>query len=397
MGSATPISTCAWRSRSGTGRTRSSRSGSSASRATRATTARTPRSTGGTSTPRRRTPGCAGATSIPRRAFPYEDLVEENARRGFGDPEYELLDTDALADDRYWDIEVDYAKAGPEDLCLRVRIRNAGPDAAELHLLPTLWFRNRWSWGDGRDAPVIREDARRARGARRRRDDDAHGRRGARGAVLQQRDEHAAPLGPARPALSEGRHQRPRRDRRADRRSRPHRDEGGPVVPAARRRRGDGRGAAAAELVEPRRGQGLGVDAARPGRRGRRVLRRAGSGRDAGGARRHAAGVRRDALEQAVLPLRRRPLAARGSRSACAAGRAPGGPQRGVAPRRQPRRDLDAGQVGVPLVRGVGPGLPLHHARARRPRVRQGAAAARDARVVHAPQRPAAGVRVELR
>ena len=75
---------------------------------------------------------------------------------------------------------------------------------------------------------------RRARRERRRRDDDAHGRRRARGAVLQQRDEHAAPLGPARPAVSEGRHQRPRRDRRADRRPRPHRDEGGPVVPAAR-------------------------------------------------------------------------------------------------------------------------------------------------------------------
>ena len=105
----------------------------------------------------------------PQRAFPYEDLVEENARRGFGDPEYELLDTDALADDRYWDIEVDYAKSGPEDLCLRVRIRNAGPDAAELHLLPTLWFRNRWSWGDGRDAPVIREDG----GALVAHDDDA--------------------------------------------------------------------------------------------------------------------------------------------------------------------------------------------------------------------------------
>jgi hypothetical protein len=72
----------------------------------------------------------------PQRAFPYEDLVTENARRGFGDPEYELLDTDALAEDRYWDIEVDYAKAGPEDLCLRVRVRNAGPDAPNCTCFP---------------------------------------------------------------------------------------------------------------------------------------------------------------------------------------------------------------------------------------------------------------------
>ena len=169
----------------------------------------------------------------PQRAFPYEDLVEENARRGFGDPEYELLDTDALADDRYWDIEVDYAKSGPEDLCLRVRIRNAGPDAAELHLLPTLWFRNRWSWGDGREAPVIREEG----GALVAHDDDATMTLTGDGepeALFCNNETNTQRLwGQRRPALSEGRHQRPRRDRRADRRSRPHRDEGGPLVPAA--------------------------------------------------------------------------------------------------------------------------------------------------------------------
>ena len=67
-------------------------------------------------------------------------------RRDRRAPEYELLDTGAFEQDRYWDIEVDYAKAAPDDLCVRVRVRNAGPEAAELHVLPTLWFRNRWSW-----------------------------------------------------------------------------------------------------------------------------------------------------------------------------------------------------------------------------------------------------------
>jgi mannosylglycerate hydrolase MGH1-like protein len=93
----------------------------------------------------------------PQAAFPYEALVEENARRGRGAPEYELLDTGAFDEDRYWDVTVDYAKAAPEDICLRVRVRNAGPEAATLHVLPTLWFRNRWSWDPAVARPQISE------------------------------------------------------------------------------------------------------------------------------------------------------------------------------------------------------------------------------------------------
>ncbi|MDX6724346.1 MAG: hypothetical protein QOD73_2750, partial [Solirubrobacteraceae bacterium] len=89
----------------------------------------------------------------------YQGLIDENHRRGRHDPEYELLDAGAFADDRYWDIEVQYAKAAPDDICLLVRIRNAGPDAAALHVLPTLWFRNRWSWDPGAYRPAIRDDA----------------------------------------------------------------------------------------------------------------------------------------------------------------------------------------------------------------------------------------------
>jgi len=82
----------------------------------------------------------------PQAEFPYARLLEENRRRGRSDREFELADTGVFDGDRYWQIEADYAKAAPDDVCVRLRIRNAGPDAAELHALPTLWFRNRWSW-----------------------------------------------------------------------------------------------------------------------------------------------------------------------------------------------------------------------------------------------------------
>jgi hypothetical protein len=87
----------------------------------------------------------------PQRAFPYADLVEENRRRGRSEPEYELIDTGAFEDDRYFDVFVEYAKVDAEDLLMRVTVCNRGPDAAPLHVLPTVWFRNTWSWnGDQR-------------------------------------------------------------------------------------------------------------------------------------------------------------------------------------------------------------------------------------------------------
>ncbi len=94
----------------------------------------------------------------PQAPFPYTDLIAENARRDRQVGEYELLDTGAFDGDRYWEITVDYAKAAPDDLCLRVQVRNAGPDPATLHLLPTLWFRNRWSWDPKVEKPSIHED-----------------------------------------------------------------------------------------------------------------------------------------------------------------------------------------------------------------------------------------------
>jgi hypothetical protein len=81
----------------------------------------------------------------PQAAFPYTDLVETNRCRSKNDMEYELLDTGVFKDDRYFDIFVEYAKDGPEDILVRITAANRGPEAAELHLLPTLWFRNDWS------------------------------------------------------------------------------------------------------------------------------------------------------------------------------------------------------------------------------------------------------------
>ena len=82
----------------------------------------------------------------PQAAFPYQDLIAENGRRSRFDPEYELLDTGAFDQDRYWITEVCYAKADPDDLLMAITVTNAGPAADTLHLLPTAWFRNTWSW-----------------------------------------------------------------------------------------------------------------------------------------------------------------------------------------------------------------------------------------------------------
>jgi hypothetical protein len=83
----------------------------------------------------------------PQAAFPYTDLVETNRLRSRHDLEYELLDTGVFDDDRYFDVEVEYAKAGPDDIVCRVTVHNRAAEAAPIHLLPTLWFRNTWSWG----------------------------------------------------------------------------------------------------------------------------------------------------------------------------------------------------------------------------------------------------------
>ncbi len=91
----------------------------------------------------------------PQAAFPYEQLLEENRKRNRTQPEYELADTGIFKDDRYFDVEVEYAKADSEDLLVRINVTNRGPDAAPIQVLPTLWFRNTWSWGRDPRRPSI--------------------------------------------------------------------------------------------------------------------------------------------------------------------------------------------------------------------------------------------------
>ena len=93
----------------------------------------------------------------PQREYPYRDLVETNRRRSKEELEYELLDTGIFEGDRYFDVFLEYAKSGPEDILIKMSVHNRGKEAARLHLLPTLWFRNTWSSGDEGEKPVLRE------------------------------------------------------------------------------------------------------------------------------------------------------------------------------------------------------------------------------------------------
>jgi hypothetical protein len=84
----------------------------------------------------------------PQSAFPYTELIDENRSRAGKGPEYELLDTGVFNDNRYFDVEVEYAKAAPEDICIRIQAYNRGPKIAPLHILPQFWFRNTWAWSE---------------------------------------------------------------------------------------------------------------------------------------------------------------------------------------------------------------------------------------------------------
>jgi hypothetical protein len=101
----------------------------------------------------------------PQTTFPYAWVIEENRRRGRHDFEFELLDTGVFDADRYFDVYAEYAKAGVEDILIRISVANRGPEPAQLHLLPTLWFRNTWSWGNTEPRPNLRKAKNRGKGA----------------------------------------------------------------------------------------------------------------------------------------------------------------------------------------------------------------------------------------
>ncbi|WP_433974572.1 MGH1-like glycoside hydrolase domain-containing protein [Tunturiibacter lichenicola] len=92
----------------------------------------------------------------PQGAYPYDDLVKTNRERGRGGAEYELLDTGIFNEDKYFDVFVEYAKASAEDLGIKISVANRGPEAATLHLLPTVWFRNTWMWSDAGSKPELK-------------------------------------------------------------------------------------------------------------------------------------------------------------------------------------------------------------------------------------------------
>jgi hypothetical protein len=91
----------------------------------------------------------------PHAAYPYEQLVEESRRRGKLDPEYELVDTGIFDQSRYFDVFVEYAKVAPQDILIRIEVSNRGPESAPIHILPTLWFRNTWTWGRDATHPSV--------------------------------------------------------------------------------------------------------------------------------------------------------------------------------------------------------------------------------------------------
>ena len=93
----------------------------------------------------------------PQREYPYGDLIDTNRRRSREEFEYELLDTGVFGEDRYFDVFVEYAKEGPEDILVRMTVHNRGPEAARVRVLPTLWFRNTWSWDVDQPKPLLRE------------------------------------------------------------------------------------------------------------------------------------------------------------------------------------------------------------------------------------------------
>jgi hypothetical protein len=97
-----------------------------------------------------------GLYKYPQAEYPYARLVEENRRRGRTEPEFEILDTGVFDDGRYFDVTVDYAKGGPDDILIRISVDNRGPEAATLHLLPTVWVRDIWTWESRTDRPRLR-------------------------------------------------------------------------------------------------------------------------------------------------------------------------------------------------------------------------------------------------
>ncbi len=346
----------------------------------------------------------------PQSAYPYDKLVATNRRRSRHELEYELLDTGVFDQDRYFDVFVEYAKAAPEDILVQITVCNRGPEPATLHVLPTVWFRNVWS-SAGR-APQARLQQVAA---------------GAAGSVIAvshpDLGERFLYSDGAAELLFTENETNTQRIVRVPNRTPYVKDGINDYIVHGRRNavNPDRQGTkASAHYLAHRRGRGIPDPAPAAERRGARAarerclrgLRRADGGAPAGGRRvlrlghpciagcrrgqRDAPGDRRHAVVQAVLLLRCRHVA-HGARRRPVQPEAESLPQRPLAPHAQRRHHLDARQVGIPLVRGLGPGLPRPRPEPGRRGFRQ-APTGPDARgSVPPPERAAARLRVELR
>ena len=262
----------------------------------------------------------------PQAAFPY-DAARPPRPRARTTPSSSCSTPASFDDDRYWSVDVTYAKASPTEVLMRIELENHGPDEATLDVLPTLWFRNTWSWDDGATRPRHRG---RRRGARRRRPprSPATGsrRRPAptarsprRCSARTRRTRRASSASDADDAVPEGRHQRPRRLRRRDRQPGRRRHEGRAALPRDRRRPAArpscGCGCTSrGERSRPRAGRPRAFDevvAAREADADEFYAALAPDGTDAEHDADPAPGLRRARLEQADVPVPRAPLARR--------------------------------------------------------------------------------------
>ena len=314
----------------------------------------------------------------PQAAYPYDDLVADERAAGRGPISSTSCSTRASSTTIATSTSmVEYAKATPDDIAVRITVTNRGPEAATLHLLPTLWFRNTWSWGgDDRDRrPAARSATDRRRPRRRsslhairswRAAPDVRGRR--RAPVHRERDEHRAARGRAKSdAVREGRYRRlsrPRSKRMPSTRSGSARRRRPTIALTGRARRGsaDDRGsgwsADGTSTAEPASPRSTRIVERAPRARRTRSTRRS--------SRRPSTRTPRCVMRQALagmlwskqdVPLRR-PSLARASTGSTRSPPATGETAIGTGSTCRRRRHLDAGQVGVPVVRGLGPRLP---------------------------------------
>ena len=326
----------------------------------------------------------------PQAAFPYDLLVQENARRDRQQPEFEIIDTGIFDADRYFDVDIEYAKAGADDILLRLTVTNRGPEEAAIHVLPQVWFRNTWSWFTDRPKPSLERAG-----------DDVVARHETLGAYAIHFDEAG------RDQVLRERDQCRQNCSAAKRPDVCTRTASTTIWWAGRKDAvGSHKGTKAAGIYRRTVAAGasttirvrLSLGPPKPAPfaafradlqpaqiRGGCLLRRAaeqGAGR--GPPPHPTPGLRGHPVVEAIFLLRRHRVARRRSGATQARRRPPQGTQQRVGPCHHGRRRLDAGQMGVSLVRGLGLGLSSGHARLSRSGGRQASADPARPVLVHA-------------